>query len=98
MSIVSALIPAEAALASTMAVARPLIGLGLLAAVLVFFKPLLAGMLRAALLALKPRESHQQRSARKILEGVLMINRMARDVEVAHPALAAELRAIAARA
>jgi hypothetical protein len=97
MSIVSALIPAEAVLANAMNVARPLIGLGVLAAVLVFFKPLLVGMLRAMLLMIKPAESREQRSAREIFEGVLMVNRMARDVEAAHPALAAELRAIGAR-
>lgn len=97
MSIVSALIPAEAALANTLAVARPLIGLGLLAAVLVFFKPLLVGMLRAALLVIKPVQTRAERSAREVFEGVSLLRRMARDVEVQQPGLAAELRAIASR-
>lgn len=97
MSFVSTLIPAEAVLANTLAVARPLIGLGLLAAVLVFFKPLLAGILRAALLVVKPAESRGQRSAREIFAGVSLLRRMANDVEAQHPSLAAELRSIAAR-
>lgn len=97
MSLVSALIPAEAVVANTLAVARPLIGLGLLAAVLVFFKPLLVGMLRAALLVIKPAQTRAQRSAREIFAGVSLVRRMARDVEATQPGLAAELRAIAAR-
>lgn len=95
MSLASALIPAEAAIASGLAVARPLLGLGLLAAVLVFFKPLLAGMLRAALLAFQPRTADEQ--ARRRLDDVTTLYRMARESESIHPALAAELRAIAAR-
>lgn len=97
MSIVSALIPAEAIAANAFAVARPLIGLGLLAAVLVFFKPMLSGLLRAALLVIKPNVTAEQRIERERTKGLWLINRVATDVEIAHPGLASELRAIAAR-
>ncbi len=105
MSIVSMAIPAEAALlpalqaiaANALNIARPLLGLGILAAVLVVFKPLLIGLLRAALLVIKPRKSLEERSRRRVLESVMMMNRMARDVESLHPSLAAELRSIASR-
>lgn len=96
MSLASALIPAEAAIASGLSIARPLLGLGLLAAVLVFFKPLLAGMLRAVVLAFQPRTANEQ--ARRRLDDVVTLYRMARESDSVHPSLAAELRAIAARA
>lgn len=97
MSIVTALIPAEAALANTMAAARPLVGLGLLAAALVVFKPLLSGLLQAVLVALRPRETQAQRAERETRAGLTAIFRMARDIERVQPGLAAELRSIAAR-
>lgn len=96
MSIASALIPAEAAISSGLAAARPLLGLGVLAAVLVFFKPLLTGMLRAVWLAFQPRTAGEQ--ARRRLNDVMALYRLARESESVHPSLAAELRAIAARA
>lgn len=104
MSILSIAFPAEAALpalqafgANAVGIARPLLGLGILAALLVVFKPLLVGLLRAALLVIKPRKSLEERSSRRMLQSVLMMHRMARDVEGAHPGLAAELRSIASR-
>jgi hypothetical protein len=104
MSILAIAFPAEAALPALQAVAgnilslaRPALGLGVLAAVLVTFKPLLVGLLRAALLVVKPRRSLQERSERRILQSVLMINRLAREYETTQPSLAAELRSIAAR-
>lgn len=104
MSILTVAIPAEAALpafqafaGNAMTIARPLLGLGILAALLVVFKPLLIGVLRAALLVVRPRKTLQERSSRRMLESVLMMHRMARDVEASHPSLAAELRSIAAR-
>ncbi|HEY8606016.1 MAG TPA: hypothetical protein VIM12_02730 [Noviherbaspirillum sp.] len=104
MSILSIAFPAEAALPALQALGgaavgavRPLIGLGLLAAVLVVFKPLLVGLLRAALLVIRPRRSLEQRSQRRILQSILMINSMARDLDASQPGLAAELRLIAAR-
>lgn len=104
MSILTIAFPAEAALpalqafaANAMNIARPLLGIGVLAAVLVVFKPLLLGLLRAALLVVKPRRTLEERSARRMLESVLMLNRMARDLDRTHPSLANELRSIASR-
>lgn len=104
MSILTIAFPAEAALpalqafaANAMNIARPLLGIGVLAAVLVVFKPLLLGLLRAALLVVKPRRTLEERSARRMLESVLMLNRMARDLDRTHPSLASELRSIASR-
>lgn len=104
MSILTIAFPAEAALpalqvfaSNAMSIARPLLGIGMLAAVLVVFKPLLLGLLRAALLVVKPRRTLEERSARRMLESVLMLNRMARDLDRTHPSLASELRSIASR-
>jgi hypothetical protein len=104
MSILSIAFPVEAALpalqafaGNAVAAARPMIGLGVVAAILVAFKPLLVGLLRAALLVVKPRQTLEQRSSRRTLESILMLNRMARDLESTQPNLAAELRSIAAR-
>lgn len=104
MSILSVAFPAEAALpalqvfaANAVNMVRPMVGLSILAAVLVVFKPLLVGLLRAALLIVKPRRSLEERSARRMVESVLMLHRIARDVEESHPSLASELRSIAAR-
>lgn len=104
MSILSIAFPAEAALpalqafaGNALSLARPVLGLGVLAAVLVAFKPLLVGLLRAALLVVKPRKSLEERSERRILQSMLMLNRMAREYETTQPSLAAELRSIAAR-
>lgn len=104
MSILTIAIPAESALpalqvlvANALNVIRPLLGVGVLAAVLVAFKPLLIGLLRAALLVVKPRRSLEEREERRQLKSIMQINRMAREVESLHPSLAAELRSIASR-
>ena len=97
MSILSIAFPVEAIAANALAVARPLLGLGILAALMVVFKPLLVGLLRAALLAIKPRKSLEERSARTMLQSVMMLNRMAHDLDRVQPNLANELRAIASR-
>ena len=97
MSVLSIAFPVEAIAANALAVARPLLGLGVLAALLVVFKPLLVGLLRAALLVVKPRQSLEERSRRSMMESVLMLNRMARDLDRVEPSLANELRAIASR-
>ncbi|HZW22275.1 hypothetical protein [Noviherbaspirillum sp.] len=97
MSVLSLAFPAEAFAANAMAVARPLLGLGVLAALMVVFKPLLVGMLRAALLVVKPRKSLEERSQRSMMQSVLMLNRMARDLDRVEPSLANELRSIASR-
>ncbi|WP_420475425.1 hypothetical protein [Noviherbaspirillum sp. ST9] len=97
MSVLSLAFPAEAIAANALAVARPLLGLGVLAALMVVFKPLLVGLLRAALLVVKPRKSLEERSQRSMLQSVLMLNRMAREFDGVQPSLANELRAIASR-
>lgn len=97
MSVLSIAFPVEAIAANALAIARPLLGLGVLAALMVVFKPLLVGMLRAALLVIKPRKSLEERSQRSMLQSVMMINRMARDFDNVQPSLANELRAIASR-
>lgn len=97
MSVLSIAFPIEAIAANALAVARPLLGLGVLAALMVVFKPLLIGLLRAALLAIRPRKSLEERSRQSMLQSVLMLNRMARDLDRAQPSMANELRAIASR-
>ena len=95
---VQAIIPAAEAFAGSVApVARPLLGLSAFVAVLMFFKPLLTGLLRAALLVVKPRQAPQERVVQRKLSDVLMLNRMARDLDATQPNLAAELRILAGR-
>ncbi len=93
MSILSIAIPVEAAASAV----RPLIGLGVFAALLIVFKPLIAGMLRAALLVITPRNQAGESKERDKFQGVLMLNRMAREYESSQPGLAAELRSLASR-
>lgn len=85
-----------AALPTAVSVARPLIGLSLLAAFLLAFKPLLAGLLRAAVLSLKPA-SDAGDDARRKLKSIRMLHRMADSVEHLQPNQAKELRGLAAR-
>lgn len=93
MSILSIAIPFEAVTSA----ARPLIGLGIFAAVLILFKPLIAGLLRSALLVITPRKALEERKADDKFQGVMMLNRLARDYESSQPSLAAELRSLASR-
>ena len=78
-------------------VARPLIGLGIIAALMWMFKPLLRGLARASLMLFNPRQSLAQRAEKRTLRGVVMLNRMARELDTQQPNLAAELRLLAAR-
>ena len=95
---IQAAIPAAQTFAgAAVSVARPLLGLGALAAVLVMFKPLLVGLLRAALLVFKPRRSLEERATRRTMESAMMLNRMARELETSQPSLASELRFMASR-
>ncbi len=83
---------------STLAhVARPLFGLGIFATLIFVFKPLAIGLLRAALPLLKPRQSLDQSRRRNNLRGVLMLNRMANELDRTQPNLATELRLLASR-
>ena len=105
MSMLSMIFPMQAALPAAQAVAgsavgiaRPLLGVSAFAAVLLAFKPLLSGVLRAALLAISPRQTVEERNRRTKMQGVLMLNQMARDLDATQPSLAAELRSFAGRA
>jgi hypothetical protein len=100
MSILAFAISPDAAVPALQALsgaARPLIGLGIFAALLVLFKPLIAGMLRAVLLVISPRKGLAERKADDKVRSALALNRMARELSATHPSLAAELRSFAAR-
>jgi hypothetical protein len=104
MSIWALAFPAEAALPlvekfalAAVRSSRPLLGLGAAAGLLMLFKPLLIGILQAALLLLRPRRTLAQRSARQRLRDVVLLERLARRMEASQPNQAAELRALAAR-
>ncbi|GAA4020438.1 hypothetical protein [Actimicrobium antarcticum] len=88
---------AQSAILAVVAAARPLFGIGVFVTLFLVFRPLLAGVLRAALLVLKPRKSLEQRSVRSRLRGILTLNRMASDLDHCQPNVASELRAFAAR-
>ena len=98
MSIFAFALPAETALldlsvllSTAIAAVRPLLGLGAIAAVGMYFKPLLSGILRAALLLIKPRKSLEQRIARNKIIGRKLARRMANDHAGSQPNLAAEV-------
>lgn len=74
-----------------------LLGLGLLVALSMVFKPLLVGLMRAALLVLQPRLSLEERGERRTLRGAVLLSRMARDLDCSQPGLAAEMRVLAGR-
>ncbi|MDO8702864.1 MAG: hypothetical protein Q7U12_12985 [Undibacterium sp.] len=93
----SALPVAQIALSTIAAAARPLLGLGIVVTMLVVFKPLIVGMLRAALLLLQPRLTREQKSAKRNLRNILAIRRVANDLDSSSPSMAAELRALASR-
>src|SRR3569833_3526786 len=85
MSILAIAFPAEAAVPVAQAVVgaaasatRPLIGVGIFATLLMLFKPLLLGVLRAALLLVSPRKSLQQRNKEAGFKNVIKLQRLAR--------------------
>ena len=88
---------------TAIATIRPLLGmglffvLGLLAAMLTVFRPLMLGIARAALLVVKPRLSLEERRTRRTFHGVLMLNRLANEYDASQPNLASELRNLASR-
>jgi hypothetical protein len=88
---------AQIAMTNILAVARPLLGLAILATILIIFKPLLLGMLRAALLVVHPKLTRDQKTASRNLRNMLTIRRIANDVNYSSPNMAAELRALASR-
>ncbi|MYM29274.1 hypothetical protein GTP58_13170 [Duganella sp. CY15W] len=64
---------------------------------LVLFKPLLVGCVRAAVLVVKPKMSKEQRLQRRQMRDAMLLKRMMNRSEC-DPSHAAELRALAARA
>lgn len=87
----------QAIAGSAVIYARPLFGLGALATMLMMFKPMIVGVLQAIRLVFRPRLTLEERNGRRTLQGVLMLNRMARDLESREPNQAAELRQLASR-
>jgi hypothetical protein len=77
-------------------VLRVLANVVFIAAVLVFFKPLLVGIFRAAILALRPRLTREQLADKAKMRDMRMLQRMI--AASSGPSHAAELRALAARA
>jgi len=104
MSVLAIAFPVEAAvpvaqslIGAGIALTRPLLGLGALVTLLMVFKPLLAGIMRAVVAFFVPRKSFEQRVAAQRFSGVRMLNRMANDYSGSQPSFAAELRNLAAR-
>ncbi|AKZ65049.1 hypothetical protein F506_22455 [Herbaspirillum hiltneri N3] len=104
MSVLAIAFPVEAAvpvaqslIGAGIALTRPLLGLGALVTLLMVFKPLLAGIMRAVVAFFVPRKSFEQRVAAHRFSGVRMLNRMANDYSGSQPNFAAELRNLAAR-
>ena len=89
--------PALTAIGAVTVALRPLLGFGLLAALLWLFKPFLLGLARTIAVLFKPRHSLAERAAQRNLDGVRMLQRMARELDSQQPNLAAELRLLAAR-
>ncbi|MDB5852206.1 MAG: hypothetical protein JWR22_247 [Herminiimonas sp.] len=88
---------AQAVARAAVGSARPALGFGAVAAFLVIFKPLIGGFLRAALLVFSPRHSLAKRQAVQRRNGVLFLNRLARQYDDVQPSLAAEMRSLASR-
>lgn len=95
---VQAIMPvAQAAAATAINVTPPLFGLGILVTVLMVFKLLLSGLLRAILSIVKPNRSLEEHTSRYSPEYVKMINRMASELETSQPSVATELRLLTSR-
>lgn len=100
MSILSIAFPFEAAASFAgfaAGAARPLIGVSLFATMLLLFKPLLKGVLQAALLLVSPRKSLEERRTLQKIRSARLLNLIARDYDASQPNLAAELRQLASR-
>jgi hypothetical protein len=100
MSVLSIAFPFEAAMAFAgvaTSAARPLIGISVFATLLLVFKPLLKGILQAALLVLSPRKSLDERRSMQRARSAKMLHCIAHNYEATQPNLAAELRQIASR-
>ncbi|MCH8621498.1 hypothetical protein [Undibacterium sp. TS12] len=95
--VANALPVSQIAISAVVGAARPLLGLGILATMLIVFKPMLVGMLRAALLVISPKKTREEKTAGRNLRNMLAIHRIANDLDGTSPNMAAELRAMAAR-
>lgn len=72
-----------------------MLGMAALAALAVFFKPLLSGLAKAAVLVVRPRLSREEQAARRHLRDTRLMKRM---INSAHGiSQTAELHALAAR-
>jgi len=74
---------------------RGVFSLAAVAALLVFFKPLLVGIARAMLLVVRPRLTKEERLARRQMRDARMMQNMINASQ--GPSHAAELRALASR-
>ena len=97
MSTIIAAVQAVTLHISIVAVAQFLLGLGLAAALLTLFRPLLRGIARALLLVLRPKLSKEARLRKSQMRDAMMLKRMLNAMDGC-PSHAAELRALAARA
>jgi hypothetical protein len=75
---------------------RGALGLSALACFLMFFKPLLTGIVRALVLTVRPRRTKEERIARRHMHDAQLFQRIINASQ--DPSQAAELRALAARA
>jgi hypothetical protein len=75
---------------------RGLLSVSALAGLLLFFKPLLTGIVRALVLVIRPRLTREQKSARRQMCDAQLFKRMINSSQ--GPSQAAELRALSARA
>lgn len=77
---------------------RPLLVISVMTVVILMFRPLLIGLLRAALLLVHPRPTFEQRRARARFSTAVLLTRLVTRGERLDPGQAAELRNLAARA
>lgn len=90
------MLPAAETLAGTAATfVRPVVGLSAMLAFVMVFRPLLTGLLRAAVLVVKPRPSLEERAARRRSQRTRIFLRMADRFDTNQPNQAAEFRNMA---
>lgn len=104
MSNVMLAVPVHAVVSAAQNIAAPLVvpagyllAVGALIGLIALFRPLLTGLLRAGVLALKPYVSLEERLFHRKLSGFFMLKAVARDFDSTQPNLAAELRRFAYR-
>ncbi|MBC7452402.1 MAG: hypothetical protein H7335_01585 [Massilia sp.] len=75
---------------------RAVVSFSVVAGLIMFFQPLLTGIVRALVLVVRPRRSREEMAARRLRRDAQMLQRMINMSQ--GPSHAAELRAMAARA